>query len=105
MASIILFGYQAIHLSIKIPKWKASYDDGRKYNSEWEKSLSNENSAFCKLCNFVIKPKLYILKKNENTSVHQAKAAKAQSSLLKTFTVTPSKSKVHDDPVKTAELE
>ena len=47
-----------------MPKWKTTYDSGRKYNSKWEKDFSwlseapnSKDKAYCKLCHRPLQPK------------------------------------------------
>lgn len=61
-----------------MPKWKNSYDTGRKYNKAWEKSYpwlksaDDGRRAYCVLCKVTVLPKQCSILAHEKTK-HQDK--------------------------------
>ena len=94
-----------------MPKWKANYEGGRKYNQEWEKTFpwckkaTDRSSAFCKLCSTTIQPKSASLKKHEESAGHKTRVSNTQTRIGDAFTRTARQSKSQDDLTKAAELE
>ena len=63
-------------------KWKATYENSRKYNASWEQSFSwlkiapdGSGDAYCKLCYVTLKPKYSYLSSHEQCNKHKGKIA------------------------------
>ena len=62
-------------------KWKESYTAGRKYRTEWEniypwieKSKSDKDKAFCKLCKKELQPRKATIEKHSKSEDHKFKS-------------------------------
>ena len=94
-----------------MPKWKNSYESGRKYKSVWEKkfpcikknSNSSQEEAYCKICQKSIAPQKATISQHAQTKEHKQKVS-AQSQSSKLLNVFRHKLKVSDS-VRKAELE
>ena len=74
-----------------MPKWKNSYESGRKYNKEWEKAhtwlkcANDGQSGYCVMCKINLIPKLSNISAHEKTKKHQAKIPNTSQSSLNKF--------------------
>lgn len=72
---------------VDMPKWKSSYDTGRKYNSKWEKDFNwvseapnTKDKAYCKLCRRVLQAKRDALATHEKSDIHRCFVSSSSSS-------------------------
>lgn len=79
-----------------MPKWKASYESGRKYSSQWEKEYpwcklapDGSGSAFCKVCNVSIFPKISSLKTHQSSNKHKSNTPGSANTLDANVIKTP----------------
>ena len=90
-----------------MPKWKGSYDSGRRYNKSWEerfvwvsKADGSEN-AFCKLCRVQVAPKVSRLADHEKSKGHSNRVNSAKNTMQISFTRT----KIAEEKTKKLEIE
>ncbi|XP_046864677.1 SCAN domain-containing protein 3-like [Xenia sp. Carnegie-2017] len=85
-----------------MPKWKSSYDSGRKYNSKWEIDFSwvseapnNKDKTYCTLCRRLLQAKRDALATHEESDIHRSFVSRSSFSrpLTTCFPSTSSTSK------------
>ena len=96
-----------------MPKWKGSYDSGRKYNAEWEKEFpwvkrqsSGAEEAFCKICLRSMQPRKSNLVTHQKSAEHTRNSTgRATAPLNFPAVAGPSGSGGNQVALKTVELE
>lgn len=91
-----------------MPKWKQTYEAGRKYQKTWERDYpwikqasDGTENAFCKLCSNMLQPKAAILQKHSKSADHVARV----KSSSRTRPLAIQRIVDIDDDVKRCELE
>ena len=101
MKNVKYFSYKKVILKTEdskldfvMPKWKCSYESGRKYKTAWEKEFpwiqknSKAEEAYCKVCQKSLAPRKAALTQHAQTKEHRQKtSAKANSAKLSTIFV------------------